>query len=102
MRPTCATCWTPTAIGKVEILSPTSRNAYGGLGALSKPFVRTGWRALLAADLLQKTLLIYRPYEDRRGDAEARLRRVARPICARTLETTPTEPGVQLARCANR
>ena len=55
----------------VEILSPTSRNAYDGLGSLSKPFVRTGWRALLAADLLQKALLIYRPYEARRGDAEA-------------------------------
>ena len=41
---------------------PSSRNAYDGLGGLSKPFVRTGWRALLAADLLQKTLLIYRPY----------------------------------------
>ena len=39
---------------KVEILSPTSRNAYDGLGSLSKPFVRTGWRALLSADLLQK------------------------------------------------
>jgi len=26
-------------------------------------FVRTGWRALLAADLLQKLLLLYRPYE---------------------------------------
>ena len=36
----------------VEILSPTSQNAYGGLGTLSKPFVRTGWRALLCADLL--------------------------------------------------
>src|SRR5262249_8694530 len=55
----------------VEILSPTSRNAYDGLGELAKPFVRTGWRALLCADLLQKALLIYRPYEERRGDSEA-------------------------------
>src|SRR5262249_37385187 len=31
--------------GMVEILSPTSRNAYAGLGELAKPFVRTGWRA---------------------------------------------------------
>ena len=55
----------------VEILSPTSRNAYEGLGTLAKPFVRTGWRALLCADLLQKLLLLYRPYEERRGDTEA-------------------------------
>jgi len=38
----------------VEILSPTSRNAYDGIGALAKPFVRTAWRALLCADVLQK------------------------------------------------
>ena len=41
----------------VEILSPTSRNAYDGIGALAKPFVRTAWRALLCADVLQKMLL---------------------------------------------
>ena len=38
----------PTAIEAVEILSPSSKNAYDGLGDLAKPFVRTGWRALLA------------------------------------------------------
>ncbi len=42
----------------VEILSPTSQNAYQGLGDLAKPFVRSGWRALLCADLLEKLLLI--------------------------------------------
>src|SRR5215469_3864918 len=40
----------------VEILSPTSQNAYEGLGEVAKPFVRTGWRALVAADLLHKML----------------------------------------------
>ena len=33
---------------EVEILSPTSQNAYDGLGTLAGAFVRTGWRALLA------------------------------------------------------
>src|SRR5450759_470864 len=47
----------------VEILSPTSQNAYDGLGTLAGAFVRTGWRALLGADLLQKLLLMWRPYE---------------------------------------
>src|ERR1039458_2427472 len=83
------------AYRNVEILSPTSGNAYAGLGSLSKPFVRTGWRALLAADLLQKTLLIYRPYEERRGDAEALYEESLADLCG-TLESTPTEPGVQL------
>jgi predicted nucleotide-binding protein (sugar kinase/HSP70/actin superfamily) len=79
----------------VEILSPSSQNAYGGLGSLAKPFVRTGWRALLCADLLQKLLLIYRPYEERRGDTEAVYTESLDDLC-RTLEETPVEPGVQL------
>jgi predicted nucleotide-binding protein (sugar kinase/HSP70/actin superfamily) len=79
----------------VEILSPTSGNAYSGLGGLAKPFVRTAWRALLCADLIQKLLLIFRPYEERRGDAEAVYEEALADLCT-TLEATPVEPGVQL------
>ncbi len=79
----------------VEILSPTSQNAYDGLGTLAKPFVRTGWRALLCADLLEKLLLMNRPYEERRGDAEAEYEESLADLCA-TLETTSAEPGAQL------
>lgn len=79
----------------VEILSPTSQNAYQGLGTLAKPFVRTGWRALLCADLLQKLLLICRPYEERRGDSEEVYEQALGDLCG-TLEETPVEPGVQL------
>ncbi len=79
----------------VEILSPSSQNAYGGLGSLAKPFVRTGWRALLCADLLQKLLLMYRPYEERRGYTETVYTESLADLC-RTLEETPVEPGVQL------
>jgi predicted nucleotide-binding protein (sugar kinase/HSP70/actin superfamily) len=79
----------------VEILSPTSKNAYAGLGALAKPFVRTGWRALLCADLLQKLLLMCRPYEERRGDTATVYEESLADLC-RTLEETPVEPGVQL------
>ena len=62
---------------------------------LAKPFVRTGWRALLCADLLQKLLLIHRPYEECRGDTEAVYEESLADLCS-TLETTPVEPGVQL------
>jgi predicted nucleotide-binding protein (sugar kinase/HSP70/actin superfamily) len=82
--------------GAVEILSPTSQNAYAGLGELAKPFVRTGWRALLSADLLQKLLLMHRPYEEALGDAESVYEECLADLCA-TLESTPVEPGVQLA-----
>jgi predicted nucleotide-binding protein (sugar kinase/HSP70/actin superfamily) len=92
----------------VAILSPTSGNAYDGLGDHSKTFVRTGWRALLCADLLQKLLLIHRPYEESRGDTEAIYEECLADLCA-TLESTPVEPGVQLhslrdsiVRCRDR
>jgi predicted nucleotide-binding protein (sugar kinase/HSP70/actin superfamily) len=93
---------------EVEILSPTSKNAYDGLGELARPFVRTSWRALLCADLLQKLLLIYRPYEERLGDSEETYEQSLADLC-RTLETAGVEPGAQLAalekcmvRCRDR
>ena len=79
----------------VEILSPTSRNSYDGLGDLAGPFVRTGWRALLCADLLQKLLLLHRPYEERRGASEEVYEESLADLCT-TLEATPVSPGVQL------
>src|SRR3954464_13664770 len=79
----------------VDILSPSSQNAYDGLGELAKPFVRTGWRALLCADLLQKLRLIYRPYEERRGDADSIYEKSLGDLC-RTLEESGAQPGPQL------
>lgn len=92
----------------VEILSPSSQNAYAGLGRLAGPFVRTGWRALLCADLLQKLLLQNRSYETVRGDAESVYERCLADLCE-TLEATPVAPRVQLdalrgcmVRCRDR
>jgi predicted nucleotide-binding protein (sugar kinase/HSP70/actin superfamily) len=92
----------------VEILSPSSQNSYEGLGELSKPFVRSGWRALLCADLLQKLLLINRPHEEKRGDADAVYEACLDDLC-HTLESSPVEPGEQLkalrasmVRCRDR
>jgi predicted nucleotide-binding protein (sugar kinase/HSP70/actin superfamily) len=79
----------------VEILSPTSRNAYAGLGDLAKPFIRSGWRALFCADLLEKLLLLHRPYEKRRGSSEEVYEESLADLCT-TLEATPVDPGVQL------
>jgi len=77
------------------ILSPTSDNAYEGLGQLARPFVRTGWRALLSADILQKLLLRYRPYERVKGDTDAVYEQCLGDLCS-TIESTPTTPGPQL------
>ena len=80
----------------VQILSPSSGNSYDGLGSLAKPFIRSGWRALLCADLLEKLLLMRRPYEQVRGDAEGAYEESLADLC-RTIETTTVEPGEQLA-----
>ena len=78
-----------------QVLSPTSGNAYEGLGDSAGAFLRTGWRALVAADILQKRLLQVRPYEQNRGETEAVFEECLGDVC-RAIETTPTDPPVQL------
>ncbi len=78
-----------------QVLSPTSGNAYDGLGAAARPFLRTGWRALVAADILQKRLLQVRPYEQNQGETEGVFEECLDDVC-RTIEGTPIDPPVQL------
>ncbi len=80
---------------ETEVLSPTSSNAYAGLGELARPFIRTGWRALLAADILQKLLLMHRPHEVNPGETEAVYEECLDDVC-RTIEQSPIDPPVQL------
>ncbi len=56
--------------GNVQVLSPTSRNSYADLGDIANPFMRTAWRALVAADTLHRALLKTRPYETTPGAAD--------------------------------
>jgi predicted nucleotide-binding protein (sugar kinase/HSP70/actin superfamily) len=79
----------------VKLLSPTSRDGYAGMGDLARPFVRSAWRALLCADLLSKLLLMNRPYEERRGDAESVYEESLADLCG-TIENAAVEPSVQL------
>lgn len=80
---------------ETEVLSPTSANAYAGLGQLARPFIRTGWRALLAADILQKLLLMHRPHEVTQGQTEAVYEECLDDLC-RTIEQAPLDPPPQL------
>jgi len=91
-----------------EVLSPTSGNSYEGLGELARPFLRTGWRALVAADILQKMLLHYRPYELHKGDCDEVHERCLDDVCE-VIEKTAIDPPVQLrslrdslVRCRDR
>jgi predicted nucleotide-binding protein (sugar kinase/HSP70/actin superfamily) len=99
---------TANGYDQTEILSPTSDNAYGGLGELAGPFVRTAWRGLLAADILQKMLLHYRPHETHKGDIDAVYEECLDDLCS-AIEKSPTAPPVQLravrdslVRCRDR
>ncbi|MGE5570076.1 MAG: hypothetical protein ACM3S5_13660 [Rhodospirillales bacterium] len=90
------------------ILSPSSKDGYGDLGDLARPFIRTGWRALVAADILQKMLLKTRPHEVQKGATEAVYEESLEDIC-KTIETTDLTPSVQLkamrdslVRCRDR
>jgi predicted nucleotide-binding protein (sugar kinase/HSP70/actin superfamily) len=78
-----------------QVLSPTSGNAYDGLGDLARPFIRTGWRALVAADIMQKLLLRYRPYEVRKGETEGVYAECLEGVCE-SIEKSPIDPPVQL------
>ena len=88
----------------VHILSPTSKNAYADLGELANRFLRVGWRALVAADLLRKALLKTRPYEATPGEAERVYEECLQDV-SETIESSCGEMKCQLrslAACMTR
>lgn len=53
------------------VVSPTSDNSYDELGAeAGAELMRTGWRALVSADILRKMMLKTRPYEINKGETD--------------------------------
>lgn len=77
------------------VLSPSSRNAYAGLGSLARPFVRTSWRMLVVADILQKLLLQHRPYEAVPGATDKVFDECLDDVCG-AVERAPIRPSTQL------
>jgi len=80
---------------EAAVLSPSSRNGYEDLGNLARPFVRTSWRMLLAADILQKMLLKTRPHEIEKGQTDAVNEQCLDDLCD-AAEHAPIHPPVQL------
>ncbi len=80
---------------EAQILAPSSKNSYEGLGELARPFFRTQWRSLVAADILQKLLLIYRPHEQNKGQSDA-VYQACLDDLTRTIEHSPLDPPKQL------
>ena len=83
----------------VQVLSPSSKNGYTGLGEVGGHFVRAGWRALVMADILRKALLKTRPYETSNGAADKAFCESIRDV-AETIESMCADPRCQLESLA--
>jgi predicted nucleotide-binding protein (sugar kinase/HSP70/actin superfamily) len=55
----------------VLIVSPTSSDAYAGLGEHAAELMRTAWLGIVVGDLATRFLLKTRPYETSAGDSDA-------------------------------
>ena len=80
---------------RVQIFSPSSKNGYEGLGSLAGTFFRTQWRALVAADILQKLLHMYRPHESTDGATDGVYAESLEDL-AGAIENSPLDPALQL------
>jgi len=77
------------------VISTNADGSYGDLG-VGPQFIRSGWRALVAGDILRKLLLIHRPYELEPGAADAAHEASLGDVCG-AIERAPLVPAPQLA-----
>jgi len=68
--------------GDVPILSPSSENGYDGLVVGSNGFIRTGFRAIVASDILLRMLMRIRPYEKNPGETDEVYERCLDDLCS--------------------
>lgn len=81
------------------VFSPTSSDGYKGIAADVNQFLRTGWRAVVASDVLRKLLYIFRPYERDSGSTENVHDDVLEQICEILADAT-IDSKKQLKRLA--
>ncbi len=81
--------------GTIQLIAPTSENGYADLGDCADVFLRAAWRALVAADNLNKALLKTRPYETTFGAAERAHQESLSDLC-RTIENGCANTACQL------
>ena len=81
----------------VLLISPTGGDGYQETETYAPSLMRTGWRAVVSADLLTKLLLKTRPYECSRGDADYAYLVSRRELCA-ALETPAASARAQMSR----
>ncbi|MFB0517976.1 MAG: hypothetical protein ACETWC_01695 [Acidobacteriota bacterium] len=80
------------------VVSPASDNSYDELGKeAGAELMRTGWRALVSADILRKMMLRTRPYELHKGDTDQVYEESLNSIC-RVLEREGVKHNERLAQ----
>jgi predicted nucleotide-binding protein (sugar kinase/HSP70/actin superfamily) len=81
--------------GEVAVLSPRGEHGYSDFQDFDTAFVRTAWRAVVAADILRKLMLHTRPYETMRGEADRAFRESLEDFC-KTLEQSCSDSACQM------
>ncbi len=66
----------------VPVFSPSSSDGYESGTLDGDGFLRTGWRALMTADILRRVLLKTRPYELNRGESDQVMDACMDDVCA--------------------
>jgi predicted nucleotide-binding protein (sugar kinase/HSP70/actin superfamily) len=66
----------------VLFLSPSSKNGYKDIGRDANELVRTGWRAVVASDILRKMLHKTRPLEESVGDTDRVFHKALEQVCS--------------------
>jgi predicted nucleotide-binding protein (sugar kinase/HSP70/actin superfamily) len=81
--------------GDIQVLSPHGEHGYSDFQDFNNAFVRTAWRAVVAADILRKLLLQTRPYETLMGEADRAFRESLEDFC-QTLERSCSDSACQI------
>jgi predicted nucleotide-binding protein (sugar kinase/HSP70/actin superfamily) len=81
--------------GQIEIISPTDKNSYAGLGNIVNTFTRMGWRGIVASDSIHRLLLKTRPYETVPGAADRAYEESLKDLCE-TIESACDDSACQL------
>ena len=79
------------------VFSPTSSDGYEGIAANVRHFMRTGWRAIVASDILRKLLLMIRPYEGEEGATDCVHTQALEDVCT-VLEDGSLDSRTQIKR----
>jgi len=85
----------------VPIYAPNQASSFwNDLGMIGRKFLRTGWQAIVATDVLYKALCETRPYEAEPGATERVYRHYLDCVCEAIRNDRPLEPVMRRARQA--